>query len=320
MLSKEKVSIAMATYNGENFIAQQIESIFAQTYKDFELIICDDSSTDRTIQIIQTFMKKHSNIKLFQNQRNIGYLKNFEKLINLCKSDYIALSDQDDIWIETKLEIEMKELLKIQNISNKVPIMVHSDLMMINQKSEITQESYFKYRDYKLKKTEDLGQILGPCGVMGNTLLFNKYLKDMILPFPDTLENHDYWIAVVNELFGKRVTINRQLVQYRIHDKNTSNSKAELTDKKTLLHIIKKYLSRDVKIPYIDSKKIYIVKYILDNFHLKREDTVVLKRFHCYLKQKSSKSVLIYYMISENILKRDFLYRLKFIIKQLVKR
>ena len=310
----------MATYNGEKFIAQQIESILAQTYKNFKLIICDDNSTDDTVKIIQTFIKNNPNITLYKNKKNIGFVKNFEKLINLCNTNYIALSDQDDIWIETKLATQISKLQNIKHKNPDSPLMIHSDLTMINEKEEILNKSYFKYRKYQLIDEKDLGQILGPCGVMGNTILFNKQLKSILLPFPDNLEYHDYWIAIINEIYGNRITINQALVKYRIHDKNVSNNQTTIANTKTFTMIIKEYIQGKASIPYINSNKKEVIQYILENFSLEKDDSIVLIHFQRYLQQKNSKFLLIFYMLSNNLLKRDFIYRFKFIIKQLVRR
>src|SRR6476661_6415310 len=102
-LNNPLVSVVLATYNGELFIEEQIKSILQQTYSPIELIIVDDASTDNTISIIQQFEASHSCIRLFTSERNVGYIKNFEKGMLLASGEYIALSDQDDIWEAAKL-------------------------------------------------------------------------------------------------------------------------------------------------------------------------------------------------------------------------
>ena len=104
------ISIAMCTYNGERFLNEQISSILEQTYRNFELVIVNDNSKDNSINIIKEYQSKDNRIKLFQNNKNIGFLKNFEKAISLCRGDFIALSDQDDVWKKNKLEIFLKNI------------------------------------------------------------------------------------------------------------------------------------------------------------------------------------------------------------------
>ena len=108
-MEKKTVSIAMATYNGGNFLVEQLESIYSQTYKNFEVIVVDDASKDHTISILEEYKDKY-NLKYFVNEKNLGVTKTFEKAILYCKGEYIVLSDQDDIWKKNKLEILLKKI------------------------------------------------------------------------------------------------------------------------------------------------------------------------------------------------------------------
>jgi glycosyltransferase involved in cell wall biosynthesis len=99
-----KVSVVISTYNGSAFILDQLYSILKQTYKISEIIIVDDASTDDTWLILQSFVLEHKIIKLYQNEQNLGYNKSFEKALQLASGDVIAISDQDDIWHENKIE------------------------------------------------------------------------------------------------------------------------------------------------------------------------------------------------------------------------
>src|SRR5882762_9584184 len=92
------VSIAICTYNGARFIRPLLQSITDQSYDDLEIIIVDDCSQDGTFDILNTFQEADRRVKLYRNEQNLGYVKNFEKAIDLCTGEYIALCDQDDIW------------------------------------------------------------------------------------------------------------------------------------------------------------------------------------------------------------------------------
>lgn len=98
------ISIAMATYNGKTFIREQLDSILAQTEQDFEIVICDDASTDSTPQILDEYARKDSRIHVYRNEKNLGYRENFNKAVSLCKGDFVAFSDQDDLWLPNHLE------------------------------------------------------------------------------------------------------------------------------------------------------------------------------------------------------------------------
>ena len=102
------IGIAMTTYNGEKYLKEQIDSILNQTVSDFELIVCDDVSSDSTMDILNGYAAKDSRVHVFRNEENLGFLKNFEKAIRICLdrgAEYVALADQDDIWTENHLEV-----------------------------------------------------------------------------------------------------------------------------------------------------------------------------------------------------------------------
>ena len=102
---RHMISVAMATYNGERFVKEQIDSILSQTIEDIELVVCDDCSTDTTWDILNEYAMQDMRVHIYRNDHNLGYKNNFEKAIRLCRGDFIALSDQDDIWFDRHLEI-----------------------------------------------------------------------------------------------------------------------------------------------------------------------------------------------------------------------
>ena len=104
------VSVVMATYNGERFIGAQLNSILEQTYPNLEVIIVDDGSTDGTANLLKQYAERFNNIRLFFNEQNIGYVRNFEKGMLLAAGEFLALSDQDDIWDKQKLSLLMQEI------------------------------------------------------------------------------------------------------------------------------------------------------------------------------------------------------------------
>ena len=102
------IGIAMTTYNGEKYLKEQIDSILNQTVSDFELIVCDDVSSDSTMDILNDYAEKDDRVHVFRNEENLGFLKNFEKAIRICLdrgAEYVALSDQDDVWMKNHLEV-----------------------------------------------------------------------------------------------------------------------------------------------------------------------------------------------------------------------
>lgn len=153
------VYVLMATYNGSQYIEQQLDSILNQTYPNIRLIVSDDTSMDNTFEILEKYSKKYSNITLLRNKIRLGFVKNFELLINAVDGDYYALSDQDDIWKHDKIALSIEKIMiKEKTFPNKA-IMLHSDLEIIDSNNEILYPSYFKYRGYHFKKTKDIATV-----------------------------------------------------------------------------------------------------------------------------------------------------------------
>ena len=302
-------AILLATYNGESYLEEQLDSLFAQTYTDFTLYISDDVSTDGTLKIIQEYMNRYDNIKFICNEKCLGHVKNFEKLLVLCDEEYIAFCDQDDIWEKEKLQIEMALIQKYQQ--NNLPCLVHSDLSMIDNTGQVIHNSYFTYRNYILDNQKNLGHILGPCGVLGNTILMNKKLKEFVLPFPDNLDVHDYWIAVNCELFGKRVTLQQQLVGYRIHNSNSSNTSDSLKKLNTSNN-------NEVHLPNFTTKR----KYFLPNFREKvyGYDRKILEAYLEYLEFKKNRIYIYFNLLRYSLVKRGLFFRVKLFFKILRKK
>ena len=123
----EEINILMATYNGEKYVAEQIESILNQTYKNIKLIISDDCSKDRTQEIVKKYKEKDSRIELFIQEKNLGVVKNIEFLLRQVKSPYYMLADQDDYWCPEKVE---KSLQKLKTTNSDL---VFSDLEVVDE-------------------------------------------------------------------------------------------------------------------------------------------------------------------------------------------
>lgn len=211
MLTENKVSIAMATYNGSKFLNQQLDSIINLTYKCTELIIVDDCSSDNTIEIINSYIDKYHWIKLYQNVINIGAVKSFEKAINLCSGDYIALSDQDDVWFPNKLQT------LLDNIEEN--LLIHSDAVLVDEHMNIVANSYFS--TIKNKKLSGFTDYLLMNNVTGCTMLFSRKLFELAMPIPEGFYIHDHYLAIVASFHGTIKLLDEPLVYYRQHDSNS---------------------------------------------------------------------------------------------------
>ncbi|MDR3113280.1 MAG: glycosyltransferase family 2 protein [Endomicrobium sp.] len=203
------VSIALATYNGERFLKKQLDSLLAQTYKNIEIIVCDDYSSDGTLSLL----KSYPQIKILQNKKNLGFVKTFEKVLYQAKGDYIALCDQDDIWLPDKIEFLIKEF------GNNV--LLHSDAYIIDDNDNIIYDTI----SAKIKKSltnKTFTDYIRKFSITGCCAIFKKELLQTALPFPQNTLFHDWWLAICAAKSGKIKYIEKPLIKYRIHNNNAT--------------------------------------------------------------------------------------------------
>lgn len=203
------VSIVMATYNGGNYLAQQLDSLLAQTYPSIEIIITDDGSTDDTRAILTRYAEQYAHIKLYFNETNLGYIRNFEKGIQLATGAYISLCDQDDYWFPEKIE-------KLYNAIGHYP-MIYADSLLCNEQLEPSGK---KISDVASCQTFNscLQQAVF-CRVYGHATLINRSMLQKALPFPEVLP-HDWWLSFMATLEGGILFFPEALVSYRQHSNN----------------------------------------------------------------------------------------------------
>jgi glycosyltransferase involved in cell wall biosynthesis len=205
----KRVSVCMATYNGENYIFDQINSILSQLNDDDELLISDDSSSDSTIAIIKSF--SDSRIKLFENSGFNNHIKNFEFVLSKSIGRYIFMSDQDDLWQSNKVSLCL-QALKSSNL-------VNSDCVLINAKNEIISDSLF----LKLNSSAGFLKNFIKNSYVGCCMAFDRKILDLCLPFPPYINSHDTWIGLVAECFGKTIFLKEPLIRLRRHGFNFSD-------------------------------------------------------------------------------------------------
>ena len=212
------ISIAMCSYNGERFIKEQIDSILDQSYSNFELIITDDRSSDKTIEIIKDYQQNDKRIKLYQNETNLGFVKNFEKAISLCTGDYIALTDQDDIWKKDKLKTF------IENIGENV--LIYSDAILIDEHASDLGKELIRPTNNLIAGSNNRAFLLENC-MSGNTLMFKKELVQYILPIPDDVSFHDIWIAFVASTYGSIIFTDEPMTYYRRYSEQVTKKRVK---------------------------------------------------------------------------------------------
>lgn len=220
-----KISVCIATYNGEKFILEQLNSILIQLSLLDEIILSDDGSSDKTLSIVDDI--KDGRIKVYSNEGEKGFTKNFENALDKATGDIIFLSDQDDVWVDGKVNKMVLEL-------NKYDFVI-SDATYVDENLNTTFGSHIKHQNMKqgLIRTILLPRYIGAC------MAFKKEVLEFALPFPKKSKYcvHDYWLPLIAELYFKFNIIEEELLLFRRHGENDSN--AGLKSPYSIVHRLK---------------------------------------------------------------------------------
>ena len=254
------IEILLATYNGERFLPEQIESITSQSFKDYYILASDDNSSDCTFEILRSYESVlGEKIRVVQSNTHSAK-ENFYNLLDMADAEYIALCDQDDFWESDRLEKSLKAIQRLEKRYGKeTPILVHSDLEIVdgnlnsqNKKmSELTGISeaikYAKKESkylYTISTEKSFSRYLVENNITGNTVIINKALLD-IYKRPEVSFMHDWWLGLIAFTFGKVGFLNECLVKYRQHENNELGAKNPLE-----LHNIKKRNKQKIRENY----------------------------------------------------------------------
>lgn len=221
------VTVLLATYNGEKYLEEQLNSLIEQTYTDFRIVIRDDGSSDNTNEIISRYSSVFPDkiIVCPYTEPTRSAAGNFFKLIEMYDDNYIMLCDQDDRWLPDKIE---KTLSAMQTAEEKygadTPILVHTDLFVADEKLRVTANSFIKYQGLSSDNTS-LNRLLMQNSVTGCTTMFNRALKEKLFILPKVTAMHDWWLALIASAFGEIEFLNEPTILYRQHGNNEVGAK-----------------------------------------------------------------------------------------------
>lgn len=233
------ISVCMATYNGEKYLREQIDSILCQLKEEDELIISDDHSKDKTVEIIKSYNDKR--IKFFYNDGKNGVIHNFENALKRANGDIIFLSDQDDVWLPNKVTVFLQYFQQYDTII--------SDCFIVDSNLNDTGKSMYGVKQPKNGIINNIIQnhYLGCC------MAFKRNVLNRALPFPPKIAMHDIWLGLCGECVGKVGFIEEKLTKYRRHEATVTS-----IDKSPL------------KVSYRISYRIYFARELFKRFALKR--------------------------------------------------
>ena len=216
-----RASVAMCTYNGVRFVAEQMRSIAAQTRPVDEVVVCDDGSTDGTTDAVERVAAETGlPVRLVRNPRRLGVTKNFEQAISLCAGDAIFLCDQDDVWHPEKVAVLTDRLAAGAALTFSNAEVVDADLSPAGYR--LWDSVWFNAAEQeRVQRGDAVPVLLRHAVAAGSTLAFRAEHRPLLLPIPDLPHSHDIWVTLLLACVGRIEPVDRDLIRYRLHSANT---------------------------------------------------------------------------------------------------
>lgn len=224
--NKKKVAILLATYNGERYIKEQLDSLYAQTYKDWILYVHDDGSSDDTMEILKDYQQKHNNIMILDYPPTGGAKNNFLSLLQKVEADYYFFSDQDDVWSKEKVSLSLKKMLGMEHNNPSKPIVVFCDLYVVDRNLDVIDKSFFDHDGIHPEFLTTFPELGASSICPGCAMAFNKKAKESIIFPADKAIMHDSWTVLCTLKAGGMLGwIKKPLIKYRQHGDNTQGAR-----------------------------------------------------------------------------------------------
>lgn len=232
-MRKDRVAILLATYNGEEYLREQIDSLYSQTYSGWSLYIHDDGSTDNTMAIINDYSSRHDNITVFDYPSRHGARDNFFSLIQAVDADYYFFCDQDDVWLPGKIATEMEKMHEAETASGDIPVIVHTDAYVVTRGLKVISPSLWTHTNTHPEMMMSFDDCVRTV-VTGCTMCFNRAAKATLVHPSATAIMHDCWLFLcVMRVNGKAIAVHEPTMLYRQHHGNTLG--ARQWEKKSLI-------------------------------------------------------------------------------------
>ncbi len=250
------IAVLLSAYNGEKYIAEQIESLLAQTYEDFRVFIRDDNSTDKTRSIINNYKSKFpEKIELVDiNGKNLGCGQSFMMLLKIVKADYYMYCDQDDVWLPTKIEETLSKIKEIDETGHgSTPCVAFTDAIVVDSNLNVLYDSLWNSNNRNPEDTKDVYRYeVYRQAALGCTMMFNNKAREICLQaidYPDKSGHHDRLVIFICAHYGAITYLKKQLIKYRQHGTNVTSYTNRIYNRKKVLG--------SMKSPFYTQKRLY---------------------------------------------------------------
>jgi glycosyltransferase involved in cell wall biosynthesis len=265
------VAVLLATYQGEAFLEEQIESLLNQTFSEFTIHVSDDLSDDRTVSILEAYAHRlPQKFVLHKKNNRLGVKDHFFFLLKEVSASYLFFCDQDDVWHPSKMERLMSKMHEMESRFGSIPLLVHCNLRVVSESLEVIHPSFWSFMGIEVFEPHKIDHLLRYDAVTGCALLINKELKQLILPMGFPIM-HDAWLALGASLFGQIGVVKEALVDYRQHKNNVIGAKPVTFFKKLRDRVNRHIFGRSLRKER--------AQLLLKHFDVKKEEREIILEF-----------------------------------------
>jgi len=227
-MREPKVQILLSTYNGEQWLNDLWESLLAQHWHEWQLLVRDDGSDDTSLKIIKAWqMDRPEKVTVLDGQEHLGSKESFNRLIAASDAQYLCFCDQDDVWLPRKIQSLMIEMrCQERRYANNTPLLVHSDLLVTDSELNTLHPSFWQFRKFNINQSKQ--EFLIQNTVTGCAALFNRSAAELAFPTPQSAMEHDRWLALCVSWFGYIAALPMPLLKYRQHKHNQIGAKQRI--------------------------------------------------------------------------------------------
>lgn len=219
------IQILLATYNGEKYIAELLNSLLSQSYREWGLLVYDDGSSDGTLDIVKEYQEIHPNkiTILTSSDANKGSTGSFYHLIDYATAKYVMFCDQDDIWLQDKIEVSVASIKELEKATGNELCLVFSDLRIVDEKLELISPSFWKFSKIDPNQSKRTESLVANSIVTGCTIILSTKIRTYLEIRPHFIQ-HDQWLSILVSHYGSISYVNKQLILYRQHSSNEVGS------------------------------------------------------------------------------------------------